>query len=100
MTKVKPSADAGHRWDFDEESPGVRLAIDGDVDVGSPGVSLAVDVVVDVTIDVEVVYTGDDEVDRMSREQCVTIISNLQGVKVDSDDASPSSEMRCTRFEA
>jgi hypothetical protein len=55
---------------------------------------------VNVTIDVEGVYTGDNEVDRMRREQCVTKISNLQGVKEDSDDASPSSEMRCTRFEA
>ena len=78
----------------------MRLAIDGDVDVVSPGVSLAVDVDVDVAIDVEVVYTGDNEVDRMKTEQCVTMRSNLQGVKEDSDDVSPSSKMRCTRFEA
>ena len=72
MTKMKkPSADAGHRCDFDEESPGVRLAIDGDVDVGSPGVSLAVGVEVDVAIDVEVGHTGDDKVDRMKRDECM-----------------------------
>ena len=73
MTKMKPIADAGHRCDFDEESPGVRLAIDDDVDVGSPGVSLAVDMEVDAAMDVEVGYT-DDEVDRMKRGQCMTKI--------------------------
>ena len=71
MTKMKPSADAGHLCDFDEESPGVRLAIDSDVDVGSPGVSLAVDMEVDVAIDMEAVYTGNEEVNQMKREQCV-----------------------------
>ena len=97
---MKPSADAGHRCDFDEESPGVRLAINHDVNVGSPGVSLAVNVDVNVAIDVEVVYTGNNEVDQMKREQCMTMRCNLQGVKEDFNDASPSSKMRCTRFQA
>ena len=70
--KHQSSADASHRCDFDEQSPGVlRLAIDGDVDAQSPGVSLAGNVEVDVAIDEEVVYTGDNEVDRMKREQFV-----------------------------
>ncbi len=70
--KHQSSADASHRCDFDEESPGVlRLAIDGDVDARSPGVSLAGNVEVDVAIDEVVVYTGDIEVDRMKREQFV-----------------------------
>ena len=99
--KHQSSADAGHRCDFNEQSPGVlRLAIDGDVDAGSPGVSLDGNVEVNVAIDAEVVYTGDNEVDRMKREQCVTRRSNLQGVHEDYGGTSISSEMRCTRFEA
>ena len=54
--KHQSSADAGHRCDFDEQSPGVSLA--GNVEV-------------DVAIDEEVVYTSDNEVDRMKREQFV-----------------------------
>ena len=50
----------------------------------------------------------DDEVDERRSSWCwpplttmsATMRSDLQGVKEDFDDASPSSEMRCTRFEA
>ncbi len=78
----------------------MNLAIDGDVNAGIPGVSLAGNVEVDVAIDAEVVYTGDNEVDQMKREQCVTRRSNLQGVHEDYGGTSISSEMRCTCFEA
>jgi hypothetical protein len=99
--KHQSSADAGHRCDFNEQSPGVlRLAINGDVDAGSPGVSLAGNVEVNVAIDVEVVYTGNNEVDQMKREQFVMRRSNLQGVHEDYGGIFISSEMRCTRFEA
>jgi hypothetical protein len=81
-------------------SPARRLAIGGDVDVGSPGVSLAGNVEVNVVIDEEVVYTGDNEFDRMKREQCVMRRSNLQGVHEDYGGTAISSKMRCTRFEA
>jgi len=53
-----------------------------------------------VAIDEEVVYTGDNEVDRMKREQFVMRRPNLQGVHEDYGGMTISSEMRCTRFEA